>query len=154
MTREPCIESLEKVMRREIAILRELLGSLRQEQDAVLHNAPASVKELQQQREEIIEAMATARGQRMDLLEGTSWEHGESWTHEELAVLRQQMVNLLDAVKRQTERNNHLLNGKVQLNKQMMQQLQPKDPNTTYGPQAKKKPAVKTATLTLINREV
>ncbi len=151
MSSEKLIENLEVVMRREVAILRELLSSLHQEQQALIHGQAAAVREVHKSREALVEAMSEARSERLDLIARLGEITAE---HCEIVSLRAHLIELLDAVRLQTTRNNGLLENKVQMTHQIIHQLQPKDPNKTYGSKGLVKPSVKTATLTLINREV
>jgi flagellar biosynthesis/type III secretory pathway chaperone len=167
--------ALKDVMNREIRILRELLGSIYEEQQAHLTNNINGLKELQTQREQLLQKMANERETRLVLVsrlyelltdgaQGSSsldehecldilTEHASSESCE-ILMLRDQMIALIDQMTEQGNRNNYLLEGKISHTKELLQRIHPPNPNTTYGASGHmKKTKVKTK-IRIINQEV
>ncbi len=166
-------KTLKEVMSREIRILRELLGSMYEEQQSHLTNNIEVLKTLLKDRERLLSAMAKEREDRLQLiahlyklLKGKELEKNDE--HEsldilteyasaescEILMLRDQMLALLEQMTEQGNRNNYLLESKVSNTKELLRRVHPADPNPTYGRTGNvQKQKVKTK-VTIINREV
>jgi flagellar biosynthesis/type III secretory pathway chaperone len=166
-------DKLRDEMQREIALMRELLGSLQQEQQALVTCDPIHLQAVMQGREALLEAMGQARNARLDTLIALAQEQGrpihtvddldEESCHAileqsadeeciEIITLRDQMLALLEAMNTHTQRNNNLLDAKIQTTRELIQHLHPDDPNRTYGRSGQEKKS-QTTTVAVINQE-
>lgn len=166
-------KNLKEVMSREIQLMRELLSNLNHEQEAHLNNAPEMLRAVLREREPITETLAEARQTRIDLIYELAdlgskdvEEDGEINEEKSLAVvmeyageesceillLRDQMLALLEQLRTISARNNYLVQHRLDHTKNLLNSLQPANPNTLYGVSGAKR--VKTATLPIVNQEV
>ena len=164
---------LKEAMSREIPLMRELLSSLSQEQEAHLSNAPELLRSVIRQRELISEALTEARQARVDIiyeladLSGRDVQVDGEINEEkcfalimeyagsescEILLLRDQMLALLEQLRTISARNNYLIQHKLDHTKNLLSSLQPHDPNTLYGVKGRKR--IRTATLPIVNQEV
>lgn len=162
---------LKETMEREVGILREMLSSLRQEQQAIIHNDTDTVKAVSKDRETLIDALYRCREKRNRLMkqlkytltETVDGDINKSTLEEllkdsptggcEILSLREQILSLVDNLKKQSERNSYLLENKVYLTKEMIRRLYPDNKNPTYSAQGTLAQKAKT-TVMVINREV
>ena len=174
-TSESLKGELRELMDREISILRELLSSMREEQQILVENRAEQLKHHMEKREPILKAMAEHREKRLELIKelyislGHEIKEGEEIDDKEslsilteyasaescgILVLRDQMLALLDELTSQTNRNNFLIENKLSTTKEFLTQLHPSDPNMTYGDKGTlKKKGTKTK-VRIINQEV
>ncbi|MCB1134631.1 MAG: flagellar export chaperone FlgN [Chlamydiia bacterium] len=143
-------ERLQKLMTREIGLMRELHSSMQQEQDSLLHSDTKRLQAVMQERETLVEVMLEVRNQRIDTLRALATSIGEmdekqtELTEEachavlerfaseqscEVLILRDQMLSLLEAMTTQVNRNSYLLQAKVKSTRQLIHRLNPDDPN-------------------------
>lgn len=166
--------SLKEVMESEVRILRELLGSMYEEQQAHLTNNAESLRTLLSARERLLVEMSELRDNRLSLVSQLHQQlRGDDATCNpdepealnlltefastdacEILSLRDQMLALLDQMTEQGNRNNYLLEGKVAHTKELLQRIHPNEPHPTYSASGSvQKKAVKTK-VSIINREV
>jgi flagellar biosynthesis/type III secretory pathway chaperone len=161
-------DELAKIMYREVSILREILGNMREEQHTLLNNKADHLKSVLEQREQLLHNMVSARNQRTgkvheiatltdklqegDLLSVVLDPADPSSL--ELLSLRDQLLALLGQLNDQNTRNNYLLQNKIEFNKELIQRLSPKEENPTYSRKGALDAQNKKTLLTLINREV
>jgi flagellar biosynthesis/type III secretory pathway chaperone len=165
--------SLKEIMNREVRLLRELLASLYEEQQAHLSNSAEQIKQLLKTRENLTGQIANERENRLstvkrlqDLL-GISDPQNTEDEHDTLSILmdnassisceilslRDEMLALIDQMTQQGNRNNYLIQGKISHTRELLQQIHPKDPNMTYGAGGSmQKKSVKTK-ISTINKE-
>ncbi len=164
--------ALKEVMGREIDVLRELLGSMYEEQQAHLQNNPSTIKSLLVQREKMLQTMAREREERLilvaklyELLTGEDLDEQDE--HEsldilreyassescEILILRDQMLALIEQMTEQGTRNNYLIEGKIAHTRELLQRIHPSQPNPTYSKEGIQRKGPKTK-VSIINREV
>jgi flagellar biosynthesis/type III secretory pathway chaperone len=149
----PLINELKEVMKREVSILREMLGTQSEEQQAILTNDTETLQRVMKGQEGVMAALLERRKHRIalmhDIVEGHPhynlerskgndevaesliYKHGSDDC--ELLVLREQMLTLMEQIKVQTERNGYLTKNKVALTKEMIRRLYPNNKSATYG---------------------
>jgi flagellar biosynthesis/type III secretory pathway chaperone len=167
-------KSLKSILSTEIEFMREVLGNMSEEQEAILNNNTENLKKVLSERETHMCRMNEARVQRIEIVKEFSFIlHGvESWDGQmgtqmdldklldkvdsdscEILTLRDQILALLEKMNTQNGRNNYLLENKIKFNRELMSQLQPEEKNPTYDLQGDVKKKTKVATVTIINRE-
>ncbi len=162
-------QQLQSIMKREIGLLREFLGSMESEQQAIMVNDTALLKSIFKERDPLLEQLLKVREQRIGILKvlaGVS-EDGDAEGQEameklfdsdvikspELFMMRDQMLALLEKMQVHFGRNNNLLGKKVDQTRKLINRLHPADTNTTYSMDGKSKGKGRKTTITLINRE-
>lgn len=158
---------LRDQLKSEIRILRELLSNIKQEQNALLDNDADAVKSMLTLRDPLLTELMQARKCRQDtvntlqrlfpdvdgqsaLLEMLS-RYGS--LSSEIALLRDQVVGLLNNLERQCERNNYLIRHRVDMGRKLIEALHPAKAPQTYNKHGGMGPYVKTATVAIINHE-
>lgn len=163
--------ALQETMEREVGVLREILSSMRQEQQAIIHNDAELVKTISTDRESLINVLYRCREKRNKLMKQlthtlTAQMEGDickSTLEEilknsptggcEILSLREQILSLVDQLKKQGDRNSYLLENRVYLTKEMIRRLYPDNKNPMYSAQGTLAQRAKT-TVMVINREV
>jgi len=165
-------KEVELALGREVRILQEMLGSMEQEQQALLRDDASRLQEIVSERQDLMHALQEAQGDRMlkvshlkakmdnmkveDITESDSLEFLRSYSSiEHLSVheLYKKIAALLEAVKVYNERNQYLMKSRVQFTKELIYKLHPKEAGTIYGPPGQPKKKAKIATITIINHE-
>ena len=166
---------LEVLMRREISILRELLGNMQEEQNALVSNDVEGLKNIMDTRHPLMDLMLQVRQQRLDVfnilaelrdIPIASFEHSSAGLESsllwdcigdeccEIISLKEQIIALLEKIQIQSNQNNYLIENRIALTKKIVEQLQHNDKNTTYNPNGVRGKKQKNyTTITLINRE-
>ena len=168
-------ESLKSIMDAEIGIMREVLGSMLDEQEAILHNNTEALKKVLSERESCVFRMSEAREQRMEIVKELSKALGGEESRDgqmgkqvdlenllnqadsdslEILSLRDQILALIERMNTQNGRNSYLLENRVAFHKELMRRLQPEEKNPTYDVQGDYRKKQKMAAVAIINREV
>lgn len=167
-------KQLKDGMDREVRVMRELLGNMREEQDALLVSNPANLKRIMQEREPLMTMLLDCRTKRLNTLQTIAHTQGidanadYSLTPEAFETLcqdahddgctilnlREQIVALLTQVKKQSARNNYLIENKVAMTKELIRRLYPDDKQATYSKDGTVGQRNRVATVTIINKEV
>lgn len=167
-------ESLQSIMSTEIDIMRDVLGNMLDEQEAILHNNTEALKLVLADREPRIFRMNEAREQRIEIVKELSKSLGGEVSNDEqmgkqidldvlldqvdsdsieILSLRDQILALLEQMNTQNARNSYLLENRVAFHQELMRRLQPEEKNPTYDVQGDYRKKQKTAAVTIINRE-
>lgn len=167
------LQDLHATMSREVGVMRELLSSLVQEQTAILANNTEQLNTTLKAREPQMDALLDCRKRRCDLMRAVA--HGEGppplidedlsentldilHTHDNpdcsgILMLRDQILELIEKLQEQTDRNSYLIRNKVAMTKEMIRRLYPGSDNNTYGKDGTVAGS-KQCTVAIINREV
>jgi len=161
---------LRDVLARETTILRELLGNMHEEQEAILRGDTEMLKAVMAGREPLMVTLFECRTKRLRAIQSLPFARAldgnlsedvvDSLAEDgcptscEILSLRDQILAIIEKVKMQNERNRYLLQNKVYLTREMIRRIYPGEENATYSAKGTLgKTKVKTA-VTVINREV
>lgn len=140
---------LSELMSREVYILREMLSNMQQEQEAILNNNTDLLKQVTYERELMIDSMFKLREKKFEQIEDAT-----IFEDPELSSFKDQIIAILDKLKRQGLRNSYLLENKVAFTKNMIYRLHPDESKQLYQGDGNYGKKVKTTTITLVNHEV
>ena len=171
-------EEIILLMKQEIAIMRDILSSMQEEQEALLHNDTVRLKKVMEKQAPLVDQMMPIRQQRLERLKivaeskgfpvenveevsietqqelttSSIWECiGPEWVS--VLSLRDQLVALLEALRDQAQKNNYLIQNKVSLTRQVVERLQEGSDSATYKLDGTYQKKAQTTTVTLINKE-
>lgn len=164
------LERLEGSLAGEVAIMRELLSSLKMEQQVLLNNDTAHLSAITKEREPIMAEIGRFGDHRVAFINQLMRElkiDARTVSEGLLDIIvryldadavgimsqRDQLRAISKQVQELNESNTYLLKSKLHYTKELMRGLHPEDKNPMYGPAGQTARKNKIATITLINEE-
>ena len=152
-------KEIQKLMRKELLTMREILYNIKCEQKVLLENNTTLLKTILKQREELLDTLHKIHSKTSSLNSTIMKIKNKNTCFSSefdcsITALKEQIIHINNEIKLQTKQNNHLIENKITFTKNLIQQLHPSDSPPIYSSKGTLKPQKKITTLTLINKEV
>ena len=164
-------EQLVELLQRELSILREVLGSMQQEQNCLLGGMVDHLGPLLEERDGMMSVLEKVQGARKETITRLAAEGKGLETEEvtenvlslcidistpmgtDIFLLRDQVLSVMEKIGQLTVQNSYLLQSKICLTQDMLRAVQPKPVNPTYTKRGSVAVKPEKTSLQIINRE-
>ena len=163
-------EILVSYLKQESDLLRDVLGLMLEERDALLSNKAEELKALSARKDKVVESLLSIRDQSKlalqclkrvlggrEAAECSLLEIMDEFPEEDfssITLYKDTVESLLEKIQAETLRNEYLIKNKVSITRDMIHRLQGDQSPNTYSPEGRIQSKNKKVKVALINREV